>query len=657
MKSLRTKLLLVVLPVLVIALVLVAIINHNKAKEFLELEFAEKTEISLESARNDINNFFSQKVSEVELIANTELVQTMNPTTVVPYIAREIGRLNGFDSLGIVSLDGVAYVDSGGEVDVKDRQYYIDTVAREETVLSEPLISRATEEMIIVVSTPIYSNGIFSGVFIATVPIADIQTLVGEFTIGQDGFAFLVDERGTVIAHPDESVIMDVNLLESENSELRGIVSNVLDNETGTAVYKDNQVESYAFYTMIPLTKWGFVISAPVKEITGNLSYLAMLSFVTAAVVLLFSIIIVFIFARSLVSPIQKLSDLTSQVALGDLTVSSSSQSKDEVGILSNNFDKMVKKIQELLYKIDNVSSTVKDSSDTLIRSSSETKEASQQVAVTISELAQGTTDIADSVTNTTSRMNTMIDTVKKISNYTNEVIDTSTNSKSSAEKGLQSAQYALEKMNDVDMTVKETSVTIGRLDNQSKEIGHIIGMITSIAEQTNLLALNASIEAARAGEHGKGFAVVADEVRKLASETSESADKISRLIKDTQTESQRAVNSIQKGEGVVKEGTETVQKASQAFTEIAAYVDEVLERNKSIFESVQDLERIGEEIGRNMESISAVTQQASAGAEEVSATTDQQASSANQIANDAQNLAKLAVELREVMTMFKTGK
>lgn len=657
MKSLRFKLLLVVLPILTLALLLVAFINHNKAKEFLEIEFGEKTAVSLENATNYIDNYFEKRISQAEVMANTEALRSMDIERYVPFLAQEFERTGDYEMLLVSDLQGNAISHEGTEANVQSRAYFIQALETGEMAISEPIVSLATGTTVVAIGVPIHNGQKNVGVLISTVPIDAMVNLVSEYKIGEQGYAFLVNRLGQVIAHPDKQVIEDeVNIYASDNEELKNIVSASFEGEIGSKMYYDEGVESYAYYGQIPSTSWGFVISAPVKEVTGNLTYLAKLSFVTAIVVLGFSFIIMVIFARRLVNPIRKLSEMTTIVAQGDLTVAQETNhfSKDEVGVLGENFHIMIKRIQELLSRIEQVSKTVKHSSDAMLESSKETSQSAEQVAVTINELAIGTTDIANSVTNTTDQMNMMVETVNNIMTYTNEVIETADSSKKIADEGRYSAEEAIEKMNEVNTSVDEAREMIRQLDAQAKEIGDIIHMITNIAEQTNLLALNASIEAARAGDQGKGFAVVADEVRKLAFETSQSAEKIEKLILGTQTGSTKAVRAIEKGSEVVDEGMVTVKKAGDAFEEIVGQVENVLIKNKHIHEAVTQLEEIGQGIGQDMESISAITEQASAGAEEVSATSHEQANSARNIAEDSYKLAQIAEELSELMKQFK---
>ncbi|MGO4888530.1 methyl-accepting chemotaxis protein [Anaerobacillus sp. MEB173] len=655
MKSLQGKLLFVILPVLILALLFVTYVNNSQAQKFLEGEFNEKAEVSLEKAQIEINEYFVQRLKEIEVLANTSTIQSMNVEQIVPYLASELARMGSYEMLLVSDLDGMATSHAGTEADVRDRDYFVAATQSGETVLSQPIISRATEELVVAIGAPIRNEQGLAGVVIATVPISDIVSLVSNLQIGQNGYAFLVNESGIVIAHPNQELIMETNFLESSDSTFRSIIERSINNETGSLVFNDNGVESYGYYTVIPETNWGLVISAPVAEVTSNISYLAKLSFITAAVVLVLSAIIIILFARRIVIPIKQLSELTSRVAEGDLTISVDHRSRDEVGVLSNNFNTMVLKMQEMLKNIDTVSNTVKSSSDTLLVSSQETKQASEQVAVTISELASGMTDISHSVTTTTDQMNHMVTTVNEISSFTDEVIATSSQSKAATERGKLSANQAVERMVEVNRSVEEAATIIRKLDQQSKEIGNIIGMITNIADQTNLLALNASIEAARAGEHGRGFAVVADEVRKLASETSDSAERIARLIHETQNESNRAVSAIESGFKVVDEGTGTVRDAGKAFEEIDRFVDNVLNKNKEIDQSIKQLHSIAKDIGTNMESVSAVIEEATAGTEEVSASSEEQSASANQISYDAESLAELANELQKIMTQFRT--
>src|SRR5258708_30153892 len=104
----------------------------------------------------------------------------------------------------------------------------------------------------------------------------------------------------------------------------------------------------------------------------------------------------------------------------------------------------------------------------------------------------------------------------------------------------------------------------MARIEESSRKISDIIGVIDEIARQSNLLALNAAVEAARAGEAGRGFAVVATEVRSLSQRSSQAAKDIKELITNSSTQ--------------VKGGVELVNRAGAALGEIVGSIKRVAE-------------------------------------------------------------------------------
>lgn len=655
MKSIKSKLLMVIIPIMCLALIGMAWLNHNKAKEFLEQNFREKSMVELELLSIKLNDQLQMHVERLSNIATGEEMTGMNPVVQMTYLKQKLKEYPEYTMLFVANSNGDALTTEDKRANIADRPYFQQIMKGSQHVISEPVASKTTGKLSIVVANRIQDKeGKTIGLVGTTFPIDTLTKTASEVKIGQTGYAFIAQKDGLIISHPKKELVMKSNVTKLHVPKLAEAHEAAQRGEIGEVRYEFDGVDKYTFYKKLPITGWSIFLTAPVAEASVQLTYLAKLSFVSATVVLIFAIIIVVIFSTRLVRPIQKMSELTSYVANGDLTLKVEHAANDEVGRLGENFNVMVGKIQDLLGQIGKVSTHIKASSDTLSITSQETKMSAEQVAITISELASGTVDIASSVTHAASQMNDMVQTVNRIANHTGEVLSASNQSKESAESGLGYANEAIQKMTEVNETVKQTSEMIQKLDERSKEIGNIVGMITNIAEQTNLLALNASIEAARAGEHGKGFAVVAEEVRKLANETSSSASQIAALIKETQHDSQRAVQSAQSGTRVVEEGSKTVYQAGQVFEEIVQHIDNVLHKNKEIYTAIKSLEEVGQQIGESMERISAVTEEASAGAEEVSAASQQQAAGANQISDDANSLASLGDELQQVMNQFK---
>lgn len=140
----------------------------------------------------------------------------------------------------------------------------------------------------------------------------------------------------------------------------------------------------------------------------------------------------------------------------------------------------------------------------------------------------------------------------------------------------------------------RRTNAVVEGLAGGTQKIGEVVTLIQSIANQTNLLALNATIEAARAGEHGKGFAVVASEVKALANQTARATEEISTQIQDIQNATGEAVGAIQAIGGTIAE----INEISKA---IAAAVDQQGDATREISGNVQQAASGTREVDANI--------------------------------------------------------
>ena len=170
-----------------------------------------------------------------------------------------------------------------------------------------------------------------------------------------------------------------------------------------------------------------------------------------------------------------------------------------------------------------------------------------------------------------------------------------------------------------------ETSDTMAKLGQASREIGQVVKVITSIAQQTNLLALNATIEAARAGEAGKGFAVVANEVKELARQTAKATEEIGDKIAGVQSETGLAISAIKQIAGVIDKINEisttiasAVEEQNAATGEIARNVSEAARGTADVSYNIASVTQVALEGGRTAENIRTASSQLSQEAEKL---------------------------------------
>ncbi len=260
-------------------------------------------------------------------------------------------------------------------------------------------------------------------------------------------------------------------------------------------------------------------------------------------------------------------------------------------------------------------------------------------------------------------------------------VSDAAGRASNTAKDGGDAVAQTISSIHGVRAAVDKSSQQVTALGKRSQEISEIVEAIDDIASQTNLLALNAAIEAARAGEHGRGFTVVAAEVRKLAERASSETRQITQRITAIQQQVADVVQAMEIGRDEVEKSETLGRRAEDALHSILAVVEETHAQADAIADTVKRMstgvaavsatsDRVAviagetaqaanqmrqgaEQVQGAVESISAVSEETAAGAEEVSASTEEQTEGVQAISREAQELAALALGLKEVVGRF----
>ncbi len=226
-------------------------------------------------------------------------------------------------------------------------------------------------------------------------------------------------------------------------------------------------------------------------------------------------------------------------------------------------------------------------------------KLAADTIAVGASEIAEGNSDLS---VRTEQQAASLEETAVSMKGLTATVRRTADN----ARQANQLAGGAVEVAAQGGQVVHDVVSTMSLINDSSRRIVDIIGVIDGIAFQTNILALNAAVEAARAGEQGRGFAVVASEIRSLSQRSAEAAKEIKQLIGD----------SVEK----VGAGTRQVESAGRTMDEIVVSVKRVSDLMADISAAAQQQSEGIEQINQVVEHIDESTQQNAALVEEASA-------------------------------------
>lgn len=371
-------------------------------------------------------------------------------------------------------------------------------------------------------------------------------------------------------------------------------------------------------------------------------------------IILVVSIVIIYLLARMIVTPIRRLMQQMERVQQGDLTVQVAVTRKDEIGMLSQAFKQMVADLRGMIQGIQAGTTQLNAATRELNSGTDHTIEASNQITSHIKQAAGGSEQQVQRAEETVRAMTEVSSGVQRIAVSSSTVAESSNTSTMNAQRGNESIQRAMQQMQSIHGTTEDMALNINVLAEQSSRVGDIIDVISGIASQTNLLALNAAIEAARAGDEGRGFAVVADQVRKLAAQSENSAMQIAELIAAIIENTDKVVHAIHREQQEVESGLLIVSEADEAFRRILDEIELVAEQVQEVSAVSQEIAAGSEEVTASVEEMARISRETNTHYQGIAGSSEEQLAVMEQIAASTESLNDMAANLQKLIAKFK---
>lgn len=678
-KSIRNATLAVILPAILATSIALSLMSYYSAKILINKQIEDKMNFQLGQNINIIKANL-QKHSEipatlartVEASYNTmtkenfiSLVQkapTTNSDTMGTGVWFEPNKYKSdikyFGPYGYKNNGNIVYTDdyATDKYNYPSQDWYLNAKNTNKTVVwSKPYYDETSKTTMVTTAAPFYDgNKQFLGATTGDIDLSNLQKMIRNIKVGNEGQAILLSKEGIYMAGVDSSKIMKTSIMQDSNSSLAAAGKEIVQKKSGELSFKDSNGTNRVYYASDPDTGWTVCLTISEKELFAPLATLMKNLIAIIAVIFIIIILITVLFSKYITDKIKPVSNLSKVISDGDLTQKLEIKSEDELGQMSVHLNNMVDNLRNIVSEVSSAIESVVATCEQLTASSEQTKVAANEIACSTQAMV-ASEEKQNEITDEVSKVSEQVFTgMKNISDSVDKVSKSSIESYDKAKMGDKVVKAAIDHMNNINNKVNTSSNIINMLGTKSNEIGKIVSLITDVSEQTNLLALNASIEAARAGEQGRGFAVVADEVKELAEESGNAAKQISNLIIDIQDQITNAVNSMSEGTNAVKQGIVVIKDTGESFQSILSAVDNVSKQMKQTSNEVITTYNGTQEVVNSMNKIIQITKETAEGTESIAAATEEQSALMKEISNSSEVLTEMAVELEKTFSKFK---
>ena len=545
----------------------------------------------------------------------------------------------GYLAFGFADKNGNAtrFNNKGATENIASEDYF-QSALNGQAAFSDVIVSSTSQELILCYATPVYKSGEMIGVFYGIYNGNTLSNIVSEVNYKQTGYTYIINNQGVTVGHKNIDLVIakdnDIENMKTDESlrELGELTQKMISGDVGSGEYTYNGITKMAGFAPINNSPWIVIFGIEKDEVLSSVNALQNTLMIVAIVAVILGALITYFISNGIANPIKRVTQAAQGIAQGNLDVTLSVKSKDEVGHLAEAFNLTVVRLANYQGYIDEISQAlshiaqgdltvtlqreyvgqfakVKDNLEALLdglsatllhiyQASEQVNSGAEQVANSAQALSQGATEQAMSIEELSAVINEATGQINM--NYEN--------SKTARDK----AALAGGEMYKSTEQMSNMIAAMAQITTKSSEISKIIKIIDDIAFQTNILALNAAVEAARAGSAGRGFAVVADEVRNLAAKSAEAAKNTTVLIEET-------LKAVESGSQIAGKTADSLNISAKGAKEVIALIDEIALSSDAQATGILQINQSIEQISSVVQTNAATAEQSAAASEELS--------------------------------------
>ena len=457
--------------------------------------------------------------------------------------------------------------------------YYIPVNRGKPTWMNPYMNANINVYMISYVVPLFLPDGTSAGIVGMDIDFSGIQEQIAGARLYDTGYAMLVNSENQILAGRAGDKDAD---LKAVSEELNKYVTG--EKPQGVITYQRDGVAYVAGYSVLA-NGMKYVVTVPKAEVDSASRSLVMMIALGMLLTLLAGAACGSILSGRMLKPLSELQEGAGRIAGGDLSVTLQADSEDEIGAVAGAFNDMSAQLNDILRKI---------------------AVASQQVASGSKNIADSGNTLADGAARQASSVEELSASIAEINAQIGVMAGNAGCAAGVTEEVRQDSQKGNEKMTQMVSAMEN-------IETSSKDISKIIKTIDEIAFQTNILSLNAAVEAARAGQHGKGFAVVAEEVRNLAGRSAQAARETTEIIEES-------LARVEAGTRLASETAAALQKINQEIDRVSQLVGDIATSSERQQKAMDMLDKGVKQVANVVQANSATAEESASASQQLSA-------------------------------------